>query len=429
MTEGTEGNVDVKEHVTTPLNACSLETLQIPISLEDGRLVWPMMLGCYELDESRGFRQGRLDLYTVAVPETGKSPAGFGPPQNVLGGDDGGEPTASLEASGILDGKWYDPPNEKNSSSSGRYHYYATAHASGSIVIHQVQQGEGGSSSSSDAPFQVSQAAKSDPSGNNSLCLSLAWDYSNDASSKDSSSTRIISSYSDGHVAIHNVTLNNNNVNSNNNTVQIEEDHSWAAHKIFRSPAEVWCANFTTNPNVILTGGDDGTVKIWDLRAGTASPRHVLKHFEAGATVLSPHPRREHMVACGSYDESMALLDLRMMVAADENHPPKLLCHTDPLGGGLWRMKWHPLDDDRLLLGAMHGGCRVVKLNGMETADTSSSSTNICKAQVTHKFTKHESMAYGADWLVCQQSAGRTKVEAAASCSFYDRAMYLWEVD
>jgi diphthamide biosynthesis protein 7 len=204
------------------------------------------------------------------------------------------------------------------------------------------------------------------------------------------------------------------------------QEESWDAHKMFKSPAEVWSACFTTNPNVVLTGGDEGNLKIWDLRAGTTSAQHVLKHFEAGVTVLSPHPRREHLVACGSYDETIALLDLRLV--SSETQKPKPLCHSEPLGGGMWRMKWHPLDDDRLLLGAMHGGCRVVKLNGMELLNTAENSSPVA-IQVQQKFTKHESMAYGADWLVCQRPGEAGRVQAAASCSFYDRALCLWDVD
>ena len=135
-----------------------------------------------------------------------------------------------------------------------------------------------------------------------------------------------------------------------------------------------------------------------------------------------------HIIACGSYDETVTLLDLRMV--SSEGSRPKVLCHTNPVGGGLWRMKWHPLDDDRLLLGAMHGGCRVLKVNGIgeSLAAAADLQPNSCKAHATHKFTKHESMAYGADWLVYKSGGAQMTVEAAASCSFYDRAMYLWDV-
>jgi diphthamide biosynthesis protein 7 len=138
---------------------------------------------------------------------------------------------------------------------------------------------------------------------------------------------------------------------------------------------------------------------------------HTLKNFEAGVTVISPHPRIDNVVACGSYDETVAIFDLRKV----SNQEPKPLCHSKSMGGGLWRIKWHPSNDNQLLLGAMHGGCRVVQLNN-ENSDL----------QILQKFSSHQSMAYGADWLAFQDQT--KKVEAVASCSFYDRALYLWEV-
>ena len=190
---------------------------------------------------------------------------------------------------------------------------------------------------------------------------------------------------------------------------------------MFQSPAEVWSACFTTDPNVVMTGGDDSSLKVWDVRSGFGKPIHVLKQFEAGVTVLAPHPRIDHLVACGSYDETMALLDLRFVSECK----PKSLCHSDSVGGGLWRMKWSPIDNNRLLLGAMHGGCRVMQIDGLTEVEESNHQS--VTLEVKQEFTNHRSMAYGADWLVSKTKD--RKVEAAASCSFYDRAMYLWKVE
>lgn len=415
------------EHVTTPMNACSLEALPDPIQLgqssSNGKWVWPLMLGCYELDESQGQRKGHLDLYAVPVPQDQDPrttiPAGLGNPMTVLG--DGVLPT-----SGILDGKWC--PQRKSSNSSGSKEealYYATAHASGEILVHKVETAaQDNSMNSDDEPFQVSQAGKSEPYEESSaLCLALSWDLNAPDDDSSSSSTRIVSSYSDGHVAIHEVAFHEDG------TVQLQEQESWAAHKMFQCPAEVWSASFVHNtPHVVLSGGDEGALKVWDLRVGTASAIHTFQHtFQAGVTVIAPHPRRDHLVACGSYDETVALFDLRSV----SQSKPKPLCHSEPLGGGMWRIKWHPRHDDRLLLGAMHGGCRVVKVDGLvELLDdyNSDSPTGVLPLQVQQKFTNHESMAYGADWLVCQTKTGRL-VQAAVSCSFYDNALYLWNVN
>jgi diphthamide biosynthesis protein 7 len=375
---------DFIEHVKTPLNACSVETLPDPIELKDGTRAWPLMLGCYELEEATGKRKGRLDFYTVPVPMNGNKMSGLGAPTQIIGD--------SNEMSGVLDGKWY--PKQLQDDSL----LYATAHASGEIAIHKIEQQQ-------EKGFKTSQAEKIE-SGESGLCLSLAWDLTN----ASESTSRMISSYSNGKVSIH-------QANISQTKVELVETESWDAHKMFRSPAEVWCASFTSDSNVVMSGGDEGSLKIWDLRAGLSLPMHILKNFEAGVTVLSPHPRIDHLVACGSYDETVAIFDLRHASHAK----PKPLCHSDAVGGGLWRMKWHPFDDHRLLLGAMHGGCRVVQLDGLGTSEESYESISF---QIQQEFTNHESMAYGADWLACKNS----RVEAAASCSFYDRALYLWEV-
>ena len=66
-------------------------------------------------------------------------------------------------------------------------------------------------------------------------------------------------------------------------------------------------------------------------------------------------------------------------------------------------MKWHPHTPHRMLVAAMHGGCRVVNFGALSptSADEQSrdSSEGVSKAWVTKKFTEHKSMAYGADWL------------------------------
>jgi diphthamide biosynthesis protein 7 len=94
----------------------------------------------------------------------------------------------------------------------------------------------------------------------------------------------------------------------------------------------------------------------------------------------------------------------------------KSLCRTQPLGGGIWRIKWHPVRDNRVLVAAMHGGCRVLNLHGLgsvlEEGDV--------KAKCTKKFTEHESMAYGADWLVCPHPTQQNSYfEAAARYVFH----------
>ena len=90
------------------------------------------------------------------------------------------------------------------------------------------------------------------------------------------------------------------------------------------------------------------------------------------------------------------------------------------VGGGVWRIKWHPScwyneahSSGKMLVAAMHGGCRVVNANALDTQVDGDVS-------ILSKFTEHKSMAYGADWISFDQC------DVAASCSFYDRQAFLW---
>jgi diphthamide biosynthesis protein 7 len=202
---------------------------------------------------------------------------------------------------------------------------------------------------------------------------------------------------------------------------------------MFTAPAEVWCCAFVGDnddgdTNIVATGGDEGSWKLWDLRTSLAKPvHHCPDDFDAGVTVISPHPRQSHLLVVGSYDETIALYDARYQSLSQQQ--PKSIFHSSSLGGGIWRCKWHPHDHNRLLVAAMHGGCRVVTFDGLisgtdEDTDTAESPPIIMT--VDQAFTEHKSMAYGADWLV-YGSSEKTRTEVAASCSFYDQAMYLWE--
>ncbi len=159
-------------------------------------------------------------------------------------------------------------------------------------------------------------------------------------------------------------------------------------------------------------------MKVWDIRQ-TQRPVHKVgdAEFEAGVTAISSHPSLDNIFAVGSYDEHVRLYDYRMM-----NEP----LSTVSVGGGVWRIKWHPSTWSgesrfcgKLLVAAMHGGCRVVNfpsLNGnLEEYATE-------EAEILSEFTAHESMAYGADWI-----SFSSELEAAASCSFYDRKAFIWD--
>ncbi|CAN0305599.1 unnamed protein product, partial [Scytosiphon promiscuus] len=130
----------------------------------------------------------------------------------------------------------------------------------------------------------------------------------------------------------------------------------------------------------------------------------------------------------GSYDEAVRVWDSRAL---------RVPVSTIPTGGGLWRLKWHP-DPERgnlLLAACMHAGMRVLD-TGLDMSnplvhDSLSGSVEgggepEGRQEIVSKYTRHASMAYGADW--CRLPAlSRSKHAVIASCSFYDSLLCLWQ--
>lgn len=117
----------------------------------------------------------------------------------------------------------------------------------------------------------------------------------------------------------------------------------------------------------------------------------------------------------GSYDERVRIWDSRNL--ADP-------ISTVPAGGGLWRLKWHPNpeESDLLLCACMHAGLRVLKTGLREEGG----SVEERGEEIVARYTRHESMAYGADWCRLPESL-RSPRPVVASCSFYDSLVCLWQ--
>ena len=199
------------------------------------------------------------------------------------------------------------------------------------------------------------------------------------------------------------------------------EEERWDAHTLFGCPSEVWTCCFAASTstgqsalsndgtNVVISGGDDCTMKLWDVRSGLFQPLAKVGNaeFEAGVTAVSYHSTMDHIFAVGSYDEVVRFYDVRSL---------KNPLGRVNVGGGVWRIRWHPNIGGRILIGAMHGGCRIVNAD------------DFTDPRIESQFTKHESMAYGADWLFGDMKGGDDGESSshAASCSFYDRRVCLW---
>lgn len=115
-----------------------------------------------------------------------------------------------------------------------------------------------------------------------------------------------------------------------------------------------------------------------------------------------------------SYDNTVRLFDARkpLVPFAEVN-----------VGGGAWRVKWHPLACRKgdLLVASMHDGFKIVQFNTDAFGDNVTTTTH---GTVVKRFDEHASLAYGVDWSFSPLNSAKNTV--VGSCSFYDHALHLW---
>ncbi|KAJ2457625.1 hypothetical protein GGF42_002568 [Coemansia sp. RSA 2424] len=235
-----------------------------------------------------------------------------------------------------------------------------------------------------------------------SMCCSLDW--SNRLA--ESSSPEIVASQSDGTVRL--LRLSDS---------RMETVHEWHAHD-----AEAWISSFDYwSTSTVYSGGDDARFKGWDTRMDPTSPVFNSRRHQAGVCSIHSNFHRQHMVATGGYDDTVMIWDMRAMRAPVSEFN---------VGGGVWRLKWHPKEPTQLLVGAMYGGFHIfdVAVDGMQPLECAplpdlATSAAVKVAKQT-SFMKHESIAYGADWR--QACDDRSAGWLVGTCSFYDHLVHLW---
>ncbi|XP_022202496.2 diphthine methyltransferase [Nilaparvata lugens] len=228
----------------------------------------------------------------------------------------------TLETKGILDIKW--SPFRVD----GRVGF-AIADAVGCVSLYTIIESEGNYDSLLVSECNIKHGDEEN------IALSLDWSQASEG--------RLAVSDSKGYVSI--LTLN---------TTEFYVTSQWNAHSF-----EAWIVAFDfINDSVVYSGGDDSKMCVFDVR----SPEQAVKVSSKSVNmsgVTSLQSSSEGMLASGSYDESVHIWDSRSM--------RRSVGSLDSSGGGVWRLKWYPIDKstrkDYLLAACMHGGFKLLTVD------------------------------------------------------------------
>uniref|UniRef100_A0A8R1I8F0 methylated diphthine methylhydrolase n=1 Tax=Caenorhabditis japonica TaxID=281687 RepID=A0A8R1I8F0_CAEJA len=130
---------------------------------------------------------------------------------------------------------------------------------------------------------------------------------------------------------------------------------SWLAHSLPYVPGEgceVWSCAITQDAQTAVTGGEDGSMKLWDARSHTMT--EMSKIFEAGVVFVDFPLENQDQIITGSYDEHIRIFDRRNL--------------KDPiaerkLSGGVWNIE---RSGSQFCVACMYGGYSILDAETLE---------------------------------------------------------------
>ncbi|PIC40369.1 hypothetical protein B9Z55_011737 [Caenorhabditis nigoni] len=132
---------------------------------------------------------------------------------------------------------------------------------------------------------------------------------------------------------------------------------TWLAHSLPYVPGEgceVWSCSVTPDAQTVVTGGEDGSMKLWDARSKTQISQSKI--FGAGVVFVDfpAENRAENQIFTGSYDENLRVFDRRNL---------KTVLKEKKLSGGVWNIEH---DDEQLCVSCMYGGYSILNSESLD---------------------------------------------------------------
>lgn len=130
---------------------------------------------------------------------------------------------------------------------------------------------------------------------------------------------------------------------------------SWLAHSLPYVPGEgceVWSCAVTADGQTVVTGGEDGSMKLWDARSRTQISQSKI--FGAGVVFVDFKIDGVDQILTGSYDEHLRIFDRRNL---------KNVLKEKKLSGGVWNIEQN---QGNFCVSCMYGGYCILDSETLE---------------------------------------------------------------